>query len=264
MDSEGWGQPLDQAALRAELIGTGLGWRHLDVVDETGSTNADLLARAASGVDIAGSVLIAEHQTAGRGRHGRSWSTSPGAQVTLSVGVSVVDVPVAGWGWLPLATGVAVVDAIGGVTGVRAGLKWPNDVLADGGKLAGILAEVSRPVVVIGLGLNVFQAPAGVAGATSLRDLGVAAPDRHRLVCGVLGELGRRIVGWRAARGADWALAADYRARSLTVGNRVRAVLPGGKEIVGTASGIDDQGRLLVEADGQTVVVSAGDVVHLR
>jgi BirA family biotin operon repressor/biotin-[acetyl-CoA-carboxylase] ligase len=71
-------------------------------------------------------------------------------------------------------------------------------------------------------------------------------------------------VAWRAARGADWALAADYRARSLTVGNRVRAVLPGGKEIVGTASGIDDQGRLLVEADGQTVVVSAGDVVHLR
>ena len=173
-----------------------------------------------------------------------------------------------GWGWLPLATGVAVVDAVAAVAGVRAGLKWPNDVLAgpagSAGKLAGILAEVSRPVVVIGLGLNVFQAPEGVGRATSLVDLGVAAPDRHQLVCALLTELGRRIVAWRAARGADWALAADYRARSLTLGNRVRAHLPGGKDVAGTASGIDDQGRLLLDAGGETVVVSAGDVVHLR
>jgi BirA family biotin operon repressor/biotin-[acetyl-CoA-carboxylase] ligase len=260
--------PLDQAALRAELIGTGLGWRRLDVVERTGSTNADLLARAGSGADVAGAVLIAEHQTAGRGRHGRGWSASPGAQIIVSVGVSVVDVPVAGWGWLPLATGVAVVDAVAAVTRVQAGLKWPNDVLAgpagSAGKLAGILAEVARPVVVIGLGLNVFRPPDGVGGATSLVDLGVAAPDRHRLVCALLTELGRRIVAWRAARGADWALAADYRARSLTIGNRVRAHLPGGREIVGTAGGIDDHGRLLLDTGAQTVVVSAGDVVHLR
>ncbi|MCV6971606.1 biotin--[acetyl-CoA-carboxylase] ligase [Mycobacterium bohemicum] len=249
--------------LRAELIGTGLGWRRLDVVERTGSTNADLLARAAQGTDVAGSVLIAEHQTAGRGRHGRGWVAGPRAQVTMSVGVSVVDVPVPGWGWLPLATGVAVVDALA-TEGVQAGLKWPNDVLADGRKLAGILAEVSRPVVVIGLGLNVFGSPDGVDGATSLVDLGVAAPDRHRLVCALLTELGRRVVAWRAARGADWALAADYRAQSLTIGSRVRAHLPGGKEIVGTAGGIDEQGRLLLETGGQTLVVSAGDVVHLR
>jgi BirA family biotin operon repressor/biotin-[acetyl-CoA-carboxylase] ligase len=268
MDGDGLAPPLDQAALRAELIGTGLGWRQLDVVEQTGSTNADLLARAASGTDVAGAVLIAEHQTAGRGRHGREWSARPRAQITMSVGVSVVDVPVAGWGWLPLATGVAVVDAVAAVTGVPAGLKvglkWPNDVLADGRKLAGILAEVSRPVVVIGLGLNVFGVPDGVDGATSLLDLGVAAPDRHGLARGLLTELGRRIVAWRAARGADWALASDYRARSLTIGNRVRAHLPGGQEIVGTAAGIDDHGRLLLETGGQTVVVSAGDVVHLR
>jgi len=263
--------PLDQAALRAELIGTGLGWRRLDVVEQTGSTNADLLTRADSGVDVAGAVLIAEHQTAGRGRHGRGWSAGPRAQVMMSVGVSVVDVPVTGWGWLPLATGVAVVDAVAPLlegTGSRVGLKWPNDVLADGRKLAGILAEVSRPVVVIGLGLNVFEAPEGIGGATSLVDLGVAAPDRHRLVCALLTELGRRIVGWRAARGADWALAADCRARSLTIGNRVRAHLPGGREIVGTASGIDDQGRLLLDtgprSGEEVLVVSAGDVVHLR
>ncbi|ORW90195.1 biotin--acetyl-CoA-carboxylase ligase [Mycobacterium sp. IEC1808] len=269
-DRDSLRQPLDQAALRAELIGTGLGWRRLDVVEQTGSTNADLLARAAAGDDVAGAVLIAEHQTAGRGRHGRGWTASPRAQITMSVGVSVVDVPTEGWGWLSLATGVAIVDAVLAVTGVQAGLKWPNDVLAgppdSAGKLAGILAEVARPVVVIGLGLNVTQAPDEVdgPGATSLFDLGVPEPDRGRLVGAVLTELGRRIVAWRAARGADWALAADYRARSLTIGRPVRAVLPGDKEVVGTATAVDDQGRLCVEAGGQTVVVSAGDVVHLR
>ena len=260
---------MNQAALRAELIGTGLGWRQLDVVDQTGSTNADLLARAASGDDVAGAVLIAEHQTQGRGRHGRGWSASPRAQITMSFGVSVVDLPTAGWGWLPLLTGVAVVDTVAPLlqaAGVQTGLKWPNDVLAGGGKLAGILAEVSKPVVVIGLGLNVTQAPEEVdgSGATSLLDLGVAAPDREQLVRGLLRELGRRILAWRLARGADWELASDYRARSLTIGAQVRADLPGGKEVVGTASAIDDHGRLCIESAGQTVVVSAGDVVHLR
>jgi len=270
---------LDAAALRAELIGTGLGWRHLDVVEQTGSTNADLLARAESGGDVAGAVLIAEHQTAGRGRHGRQWQAGRRTQITMSVGVSVVDVPTTGWGWLPLAAGVAVVDAVapliegtlaGAVAhpGLEVGLKWPNDVIAgppeSRAKLAGILAEVARPVVVIGLGLNVFAAPNGVDGATSLVDLGVAEPDRQRLVGGLLRELGRRIVAWRAARGADWALAADYRARSLTIGNTVRAHLPGGRDVVGTATGIDDQGRLVLDTGDGTVVVSAGEVVHLR
>jgi BirA family transcriptional regulator, biotin operon repressor / biotin---[acetyl-CoA-carboxylase] ligase len=269
MDRDQLRTPLDAAVLRAELVGTGLGWHQLDVVAQTGSTNADLLARAASGDDVAGAVLIAEHQTAGRGRHGRGWSASPRAQITMSVGVSVVDVPTAGWGWLSLATGVAVVDAVAPlleVSGVQAGLKWPNDVLAGGGKLAGILAEVSKPVVVIGLGLNVTQSPEEVdgPGATSLFDLGVDAPDRDQLVRSLLRELGGRIVAWRAARGADWQLAADYRARSLTIGTRVCAQLPGGKEIVGTASGIDDQGRLCIESGGETVVVSAGDVIHMR
>jgi BirA family biotin operon repressor/biotin-[acetyl-CoA-carboxylase] ligase len=266
-DRDVLGPPLDEAALRAEVIGTGLGWRQLDVVAQTGSTNADLLARAASGIDIDGAVLIAEHQTAGRGRHGRGWSATPRAQITMSVGVSVIDVPTAAWGWLPLATGVAVVDAVTPrleVTGVQAGLKWPNDVLAGGGKLAGILAEVAKPVVVIGVGLNVTQAPEEVAGATSLLDLGVAAPDRDQLVRSLLRELGGRIAAWRAARGSDPQLAADYRARSLTIGSRVRAQLPGGRELVGTARDIDDQGRLCLETDGETVVVSAGDVVHLR
>jgi BirA family transcriptional regulator, biotin operon repressor / biotin---[acetyl-CoA-carboxylase] ligase len=272
MDRDVLRPPLDAEALRAELIGTGLGWRQLDVVAQTGSTNADLLARAASGIDIDGAVLIAEHQTAGRGRHGRGWSATPRAQIMMSFGVSVADpvgVPASGWGWLSLATGVAVVDAVApliAVTGVKAGLKWPNDVLVGGGKLAGILAEVAQPVVVVGVGLNVTQAPeeVGSPGATSLLDLGVAAPDRDQLVRSLLRELAGRIAAWRAAGGADPQLAADYRARSLTIGSRVRAQLPGGRQLVGTARNVDDQGRLCLETDGQTVVISAGDVLHLR
>ncbi len=266
--------PLDPAALRAELIGTGLRWRQLDVVTQTGSTNADLLARAASGIDIDGAVLIAEHQTAGRGRHGRGWSASPRTQITMSIGVSIADVPVATWAWLSLATGVAVLDTVApliDVTGVDAGLKWPNDVLAgppgSKGKLAGILAEVVRPVIVVGVGLNVTQAPKEVdgPGATSLLDLGVPAPDREQLVCWLLRELDARVGQWRSA---DPQLMADYRARSPIIGSRVRAELPGGKDVVGTVRGIDDQGRLCLKTEGptkgQTVVISAGDVVHLR
>jgi BirA family transcriptional regulator, biotin operon repressor / biotin---[acetyl-CoA-carboxylase] ligase len=269
-------QPLDADALRRRVIAAG--WRQFDVVAQTGSTNADLLARAATGADVDGAVLITEHQTAGRGRQGRSWSATPRAQITMSVGVAVVDVPVTAWGWLTLATGVAVLDTLDAeipelaANGVRVGLKWPNDVLGGGGKLAGILAEVARPYVVIGVGLNVTQAPDEVdgPGATSLLDLGARAPDRGALVVALLEKLAARIAAWRAARGVDAQLAADYRARSLTLGNLVRAVLPGGGEVVGTARDIDDQGRLCIQTEGpgqtdaRTVTVSAADVVHLR
>jgi len=266
MDRDHFRLPLDELGLRAELTGTDLGWRQLDVVEQTGSTNADLLARAASGTDIDGAVLIAEHQTAGRGRHGRGWSAAPRAQVTMSFGVRVADVPTTAWGWLSLATGLAVLDAIAPfleTASVEAGLKWPNDVLAGGGKLAGILAEVARPFVVVGLGLNVTQSPEEVdgPGATSLLDLGVPAPDRDRLIRRLLRELSARIAQWRSE---DPRLADDYRAHCLTIGSRVRAHLPDGQDIVGTASDVDDHGRLCLRIDGRTVLVSAGDVVHLR
>lgn len=246
-------------------------WR-IDVVTETGSTNADLLARAAAGEDIDGAVLIAESQTAGRGRHGRSWSAPPRSQVTLSAGVDVGAVPSEAWGWLPLLTGVAVVDAVAEVTGLEAGLKWPNDVLIGAGKLAGILAEVAAPapVVVIGLGLNVTEAPHPVA--TSLSMLG-AAVARTELTEAVLRHLGTRIGAWRTAGGADAALAADYRSRSVTIGNRVRASLPGDRTVEGVAVDVDDLGRLRIDTgdphtrgagqDG-VVTVSAGDITHLR
>src|SRR5581483_2612329 len=203
------------------------------------------------GADIDGAVLLAEYQTAGRGRHGRHWSAPPRAQIALSVGVAAASVPRSSWGWLPLATGVAVADALTAVCGVAPGLKWPNDVLVDRGKLAGILAEVAAPapVIVLGLGLNVTltaeEAPD--PAATSLLMLGSSVTDRNTLARKILGELTIRIDAWRAAGGADAALVADYQRYSLTLGSRVRAILPGDREVVGTANAIDETGRLCID-----------------
>jgi BirA family biotin operon repressor/biotin-[acetyl-CoA-carboxylase] ligase len=258
--------PLDETALRA-AIGGGAVWQTVEVVAETGSTNSDLIARANGGAPIAGAVLIAEHQTAGRGRQGRSWAAARYAQISMSVAIDAAGVPTDGWGWLPLATGVAIVDTVTAL-GIDAGLKWPNDVLAGGGKLAGILAEVAaeQRAVVVGIGLNVSLSAdeVGVDGVTSLVGLGVTAPDRQRVVIELLSALGQRIDAWRRARGADPKLIADYRARSLTLGMGVRALLPGEREIVGVARDIDVQGRLIIDADGDTTTVAAGDIVHLR
>ena len=268
MDNDWLQPPLDAAAISDGLVGPNLPWRRLDVVDETGSTNTDLLARSAAGEDVDGSVLLAEFQNAGHGRHGRHWSAPPRAGITLSVGVGGASVPRAGWGWLPLLTGVAVVDALAAVTGVNAGLKWPNDVLVGDGKLAGILAEVASPapVVVVGLGLNVTltadEAPDPVA--TSLLMLGSSATDRNTLAHRILRELAGRIDAWRAAGGADPKLVADYQHHSLTLGSRVQATLPGDRHVIGVARAVDELGRLCIDTGGEAVSVSAGDIKHLR
>jgi BirA family transcriptional regulator, biotin operon repressor / biotin---[acetyl-CoA-carboxylase] ligase len=256
---------LDVNALRAELATP---WHQLDVVSETGSTNADLLARAGAGMRIAGTVLVADYQNSGRGRHGRSWSAPPRSQIAMSVGVSTAGVPSDSWGWLPLLTGVAVVEALATTCQVSAGLKWPNDVLVGTGKLAGILAEVAAPTseIVVGLGLNVSLSAeeAPDPRATSLTMLGATTVDRTVLVAGILAALGGRIAQWRESGGADDALVRDYRNHSLTVGSEVRATLPGDRTIVGTASAIDTFGRLIIDDGTTTVAVAAGDITHLR
>ncbi|BBY48975.1 biotin--[acetyl-CoA-carboxylase] ligase [Mycolicibacterium arabiense] len=268
-------EPLDAKTLREAVIVEDSAWRLLDVVNETGSTNADLIARAAAGEDVAGAVLIAENQIAGRGRNGRTWSAVPRAQVSMSMSIPNAGLPAATWGWVPLVTGLAVVDAVADVAGVRAGLKWPNDVLAgpESGKLAGILAEVSVPagVIVVGVGLNVSlrQDELPDPAATSLLALGAADVDRTALVAAMLRQMARRIDALRRSEGVDPELVDEYVERSLTVGRRVRATLPGDREVVGQAVGVDEQGRLRIDTDvtgtgSDVVVVSAGDIVHLR
>lgn len=260
--------PLDIRALRSEIIGSEGPWRQLDVVAETGSTNADLLARSAAGHDIDGSVLLAEYQKAGRGRQGRSWSAPPRSQIAMSVGVGVSDVPPDVWGWLPLMTGVAVVDAVREMCDIVPGLKWPNDVLVESRKLAGILAEVAspQPVIVVGLGLNVTltDEDVPVPEATSLLMLGAPVIDRNLLAGKILNTLGARIEGWRSAAGPDSSLIAAYRRHSLTLGTKVRVSLPGDRQVVGTAQAIDELGRLLIDTHDGPLTVSAGDVTHLR
>jgi BirA family biotin operon repressor/biotin-[acetyl-CoA-carboxylase] ligase len=150
------GQPvLDAARLNAALASRPGLWREVRVVEETGSTNADLLARARSGAGE-GLVLVAEAQTSGRGRMGRRWISPPRCALTFSVLLRPA-VPAGLLGWVPLLAGVAAASALRQTAGVDAWLKWPNDVLVDGAKIAGILAERWGNAVVIGTGINVLQ-----------------------------------------------------------------------------------------------------------
>ncbi|GAB2566793.1 biotin--[acetyl-CoA-carboxylase] ligase [Nocardia heshunensis] len=257
--------PLDADLLARSTDGELGFFSAVEVVESTGSTNADLVARAAdSRADRL--VLIAESQESGRGRHDRRWVGPPRAQIAMSLLVRVRGIDPAVLGWLPLLTGVAVVDAVRAATGVKAILKWPNDVLVDGRKLAGILAEIAAvgkdPAVVVGVGLNVSltEAELPVPHATSLVLSGVEAPDRTAVVTAMLREFARRFIAWEAVNWDITELSAAYRERCSTIGSEVRAELPGGEVITGVATGVDENGRLLI---GDRAV-SAGDVTHLR
>ena len=244
--------PLRAAALTRALLADG--WR-VEVLPTAGSTNA-LLAERARGGEPAGLVLVAEEQTAGRGRLDRSWVAPPRAGLTFSV-LLAPDLPVARWPWLPLLTGLAVVRVLREQTGVDAVLKWPNDVLVGGRKLCGLLAEVPVPgLVVMGIGLNVTtrreELPHDLA--TSLVLEGSAVTDRDLLLRAVLREVGRVLAGDLAGSQAA------YRALCSSIGARVRVELPGGRAVEGIAQEVDADGRLVVGG----AAYGAGDVVHLR
>ncbi len=249
-------------------------WRELSVAEWTGSTNADLLARARDGAPE-GLVLAAEEQTAGRGRMGRSWLSPPRAALTFSVLVRPTGVPPARRGWLPLLAGVATATAVRQVCGLDALLKWPNDVLLGSRKLAGILAEQSGDAVVIGIGVNVSASRAdlplvGPASlpATSLLLEGSASLDRGLLLGRILAEAERWYLAWRGTHPPGDPQAAGLRAAYLrlcaTTGRDVRVELPAGKVTYGTATGIDADGRLVVSTPDGEVTIGAGDVRHVR
>jgi len=264
--------PLDAAALRSRAVRPDGLWREIEVVDGTGSTNADLLARAQQG-EAEGTVLAAEEQRAGRGRMGRTWTAPPRAALTFSLLLKPA-VPPARRGWLPLLTGVAVAAAVTRATGVETGLKWPNDLLAADAKLAGILAEAAGDAVVVGIGLNVSTEPAefpnprpGALPATSLRAAGATALNREDILLAILDGFERWYRAWQQAGGDPdrSGLRPEYTRLSATIGRTVRAELPGGQALSGPAVGVDSDGRLLVRlSSGSEVAVAAGDVVHLR
>jgi len=271
--------PLRQPALQRALVTPGGLWTEIRVVAETGSTNADLAEAARAGA-AEGLVLVAESQTAGRGRQGRGWSAPPRAGITVSV-LLRPDVPSRRLGWLPLLAGVGLVEAVGRVAVVDAGLKWPNDTLARSateegpyGKCAGVLAEAVPPAVVLGIGLNVSQRvdelpPPPVAGSvppTSLALIDAASTDRDPLLRAVLRRLADWYGRWVSAGGdADACGLRDaYRECCLTIGAEVAVTLPGGDILRGQASDVDADGRLVVATAEGSRTVSAGDVIHVR
>lgn len=240
----------------------------LEVLAEAGSTNAELVARAAAGwPDRA--VLVTDTQTAGRGRLGRTWTAPPGTSLAVSVLVRPA-IPPARYGWLSLLAGAAMAGAVRSLGG-PAELKWPNDVLLGGRKVCGILAEAlpAGDGAVLGAGLNHRLTAEGlpVPTATSLLLEGLPT-DPDAAVAAYLEQLWQLLDPFVAVGGDPErsGLRAAVERACGTVGARVRVLLPGGGSTVGTATGLDQDGRLVVLPDGirTSLAVAAGDVEHLR
>lgn len=280
--------PLHAARLRRALVAPHGPWRRLELKAETASTNADVAEAARTG-EPEGLVVVAERQTAGRGRRGRVWQSPPRAGIAASVllrpGEAVPErgwspVPATGYGWLPLLAGVALVEAVARLAELDARLKWPNDLLVDDAKCAGVLAEAvpgggasTEPsAIVLGVGLNVTlradelpENPTGLP-ATSLQLAGATATDRDPLLRALLRAVADWYDRWRTAGGDAVAsgLRDAYLAACGTVGRPVRVLLPAGDELTGTATGIDADGQLIVATTDGERRLAAGDVLHLR
>ncbi|WP_433315953.1 biotin--[acetyl-CoA-carboxylase] ligase [Micromonospora sp. CA-269861] len=279
--------PLSAARLRRALVAPNGPWARLELRAETGSTNADV-AEAARADEPEGLVVVAERQTAGRGRRGRVWQSPARAGIATSVllrpGEAVPDrgwLPAAptGYGWLPLLAGVALVEAVARLAELEATLKWPNDLLIDDAKCAGVLAEAvpgrapdQPPAIVLGIGLNVTlradELPVNPTGlpATSLQLAGAVATDRDPLLRALLRSVADWYDRWRSAGGDAVAsgLRDAYLAACATVGREVRVLLPNGESLTGTATGVDPDGQLIVTTPTGARTLAAGDVLHLR
>lgn len=281
------GIPLDRSELGDQRFLSATGISRLDVVDSTGSTNADLLravtVEPSSWPDL--SVLTAEYQTAARGRLERRWEAPPLSSVSVSIVLRPVNaegrpLPTQSYSWLSLIAALALRETLLETAGIPAELKWPNDVLVRGRKIAGILAQMGPmadgtvPPVVLGTGLNVtlHEDELPVPTATSVFLEGPQTTDRTQLLKSYLSHFA---VLYRSFCNADGdptagmaggpSLHKRVEAVMVTLGRQVRAQLPGDHEIIGHASRLDEYGSLLVvDKDSREHVVTAGDVVHLR
>jgi BirA family biotin operon repressor/biotin-[acetyl-CoA-carboxylase] ligase len=253
----------------------------LRVLPQAGSTNDVLAALAATGEAANFATVVTLNQTGGRGRLGRVWSAPPGKALAVSVLLrpvlpSGVPLGIENFGWLPLIAGVAMSQSIDALVGARrTRLKWPNDVQIDGQKVCGVLAELvpSADAVIIGAGVNLTldagELPVPTATSLALAGVRTGGDELVDLVLSgylrALGELVDRFVagGARAGGSGIQQLVSTW---CVTLGHEVRVQLPGGDDLVGTATSIDDTGRLVVRrsVDGALQAVAAGDVTHLR
>ncbi len=251
--------------------------RHHPEIDSTNREAADL-ARAGAPEGV---VVVTDHQTAGRGRRGRSWEAPPGSSLLVSVLLRPPPDP----GLTALVTMACALAAAGAcvdVAGFDPGLKWPNDLVVGDRKLAGVLAELVAPAdgrdpaVVVGLGLNVAwpgAPPPSVADrAVTAEEVAGRSVDRASLLGAYLRHLDSELF-WGANRAghrrdsytrtASDGVLDEYRRRCVTLGHPVHIELPGGQTCDGIATGVDDDGSLLVASGGATRRVTAGDVVHV-
>lgn len=242
--------------------------------DAIGSTNAEVARHARAGA-AEGLLVLADEQTAGRGRRGRVWHAPPGTSLMGSL-LLRPDVEPSARTLVPLLVGVALCEAAEAVApDVDARLKWPNDLLIDGRKSAGILVEVHPPdAVVVGTGVNVdwrgVARPPDLAGATSLAEAAGHDIDRWALLAAYLDRLAARYAAWQREPPA---FLDDYRRRCTTIGRTVVVTHVDGTVLRGVATDVDVDGSLRVDGDhrdgsgrgaGGALVVRAGDVTHVR
>ncbi len=264
----------------SDLVGPGRALSRLELVEASPSTNSALV-RAVTEDPAAWphlSALVADHQTAGRGRAGRSWATPARAALTVSF-VLRPDVPAEGLGWAPLVVGLATVRALRAV-GVGAYLKWPNDVVVEHGareipqwgrwrKAVGILCEAvpGQDAIIAGIGINVSQSAAElpVPHAASLATLGAPSLDRTALLRGLAAQVRDAVETWvadvaLAGPGAPGATADEVAAVCATLGWDVAVDVPGGETVTGRAVALAEDGGLVVRTARGEQVVRAGDV----
>ena len=243
----------------------------LDVVDSTNRYAADAARRGAPD----GLVVVAEEQTAGRGRLARTWVAPRGEALLCSVvlrpGLGVEDLHL-----VPTAVALAAADAAAQTSGAPITMKWPNDLVAGDAKVGGVLAEVVAPAdragqapaaLVVGVGINLeaggvlaLLGPEAAGRVTGLTELAGRPVARDEVLEAMLGSLRHR---WGANRSSDRSTMEEYRARCSTLGRRVRADTVRGS-FSGLARLIDDAGRLVVDLGGGEVVLDAADIIHLR
>lgn len=241
------------------------GFEWYDEVDSTNALAADAARRGLPEIH----AVAADVQTAGRGRRGRSWHAPAGTSLMVSL-VLRPQVGETTFGTLPLLVGTVLAEVVAahlwdGTRGPDVSLKWPNDLLVDDRKVAGILVERCDGAAVAGIGCNVdwrgVERSADLAGAGSLAEVAGRGVDRWRLFAGLIGVLDHRYAQWQADSGP---MLESYRARCATLGRHVRVERADADPLEGRATGVAPDGRLVVTTPEGEVVVSAGDVAHLH
>lgn len=228
------------------------GYWSVKVVESIDSTQSALKSSSPQH----GDVIVAEYQSAGRGRLDRTFESAKGSGLLFSAFVQPQR-PQSEWGFIPLLVGLSVAE----VLGIEFFTKWPNDILSDLGKVGGILCEIHGNGIVIGVGLNVSttQDQLPVPTASSILLTTGESPDRNQLLPAILKEIAFNLAEWETGESME-DLIDDYLDSSATMGKRVSAQLPDGSTIVGTVTGISANGELLLDSGA---IISVGDITHL-